>query len=115
MDLSQFKGLSRAEVAERIALGQVNRTPSAHLREYLQIVSRNLFTWFNALVTPAAVALFILGNLQGALAVSGMAIVNTTIALVQEIRAKHHLDKLTILVEARARVRREGETVEIAA
>lgn len=110
-----YAGLKSAQVAERIRQGQVNRTPSAHLREYLQIVSRNLFTWFNAMVTPAAIALFVLGNFQGAIAVSGMALVNTALGLSQEIRAKWHLDKLAILVEEKARVLRDGQEQTIAA
>jgi len=60
------------------------------------------------MVVPAAVALFVLGEYQGAIAVSGMAIVNSAIGLVQEVRAKRHLDKLALLVEARARVVRDG-------
>lgn len=115
MDETALTGLTRAEVEERIRRGEVNRTPSSHLREYLQIIRRNVFTWFNAMVTPAAIALFILGNPQGALAVSGMAIVNTTIALFQEIKAKRHLDKLALLVEARARVLREDAILDIPA
>ncbi|MFO0964920.1 MAG: cation-translocating P-type ATPase [Gemmataceae bacterium] len=109
------KGLTSAEVAQRIQRGQINRAATAHLREYLQIVARNLFTWFNAMVTPAAIALFGFGEVQGGIAVSGFAIVNTAIGLFQEIRAKRHLDKLSILVEAKARVLRDGAPVEIPA
>src|SRR5207237_3266041 len=46
---------------------------------------------------------------------SGMAIVNSAIGLFQEIRAKHYLDKLTILVESKARVVRDGEVHAIPA
>ena len=38
-------GLSSAEVAQRIHAGQVNRTPRSELRDYAQIVARNLFNW----------------------------------------------------------------------
>ncbi len=109
------QGLSSTEVAARVRLGQVNRTRRSELRDYLQIVSRNLVTWFNAMVTPAAVALWVLGEYQGAIAVSGMAIVNSAIGLYQEIRAKHHLDKLAILVESKSRVVRDGQVQEIPA
>ncbi|MCI0683826.1 MAG: HAD-IC family P-type ATPase [Gemmataceae bacterium] len=102
------RGLTAAEVAERVRLGQVNRTPRTVVREYAQIVARNLLTWFNAMVAPAAIALFALGEIQGGIAVSGMAIINTVLGLVQEIRAKHHLDQLALLVEAKARVVRDG-------
>src|SRR6516225_9547067 len=103
------KGLSTAEVEDRIQKGLVNRTPRSEWRDYGQILSRNLLTWFNAMVTPAAVALFYLGEIPGGIAVSGMAVVNSTLGLFQEIRAKRHLDKLLILVESKARVIRDGQ------
>lgn len=102
-------GLTSAEVADRTRRGETNRPPRSDLAEYLAILRRNLLTLFNAMVVPAAVALFVLGEYQGAIAVSGMAIVNSAIGLVQEVRAKWHLDRLALLVEARARVVRDGE------
>jgi cation-transporting ATPase E len=107
-------GLTAAEVAERNRAGLVNRAPRSDLLDYLRIVRRNLFTLFNAMVVPAAIALFALGEYPGAIAVSGMAIVNSIIGLAQEIRAKWHLDKLALLVEPKARVLRDGEVREIA-
>src|SRR5262249_60076037 len=101
-------GLTAVEVAERVRAGLVNRAPRSDLLDYLRIIRRNLFTLFNAMVVPAAIALFVLGEYPGAIAVSGMAIVNSTIGLVQEIRAKRHLDKLALLVEPKARVSRHG-------
>jgi cation-transporting ATPase E len=115
MDQAQPRGLTSAEVAERIRQGEVNRTPRSDWRDYANIVARNVLTWFNAMVTPAAVALFLLGEYQGAIAVSGMAIVNSTLGLAQELRAKRHLDKLAIMVETRARVVRDGQTQQIPA
>jgi cation-transporting ATPase E len=109
------RGLSAAEVADRVARGQVNRPPRSGWAEYRAIVSRNLFTLFNALVVPAALALFLLGDLRGAWAVSGMAVINTLIGLAQEVRAKRHLDKLAILAETRARVLRDGQALTVPA
>ena len=108
LDLKEWRGLSAAEVARRVACGQVNRTPRSDWAEYGDILRRNLFTLFNALVVPAAVALFLLQEYPGAWAVSGMALANTVIGLVQEICAKRHLDRLAVLVEARACVLRDG-------
>lgn len=111
--MPEIAGLSSAEVAERTRLGQVNRAPSSGWRAYGNILFRNLVTWFNIMVTPAAIALFVFGEYQGAIAVSGMAIVNSSIGLFQEIRAKHHLDKLALLVEGKSRVVRDGQEREI--
>jgi len=108
-----LSGLTAAEVAEHVARGETNRVPRSDLAEYLAIIVRNVFTIFNALVTPAAVALFLLSEYGDALAVSGMALTNLTLGLVQEVRAKRHLDRLTLLAETRVRVVREGHVQEI--
>jgi cation-transporting ATPase E len=115
MQLSSYPGLTSAEVAERVRQGQVNRTHRSVWLDYALIVARNVFTLFNFLVTPAAVGLFLLRNYNGAFAVSGFAIVNTAIGLVQEIQAKRHLDKLALLVQAKARVCRDGQVRTILA
>jgi cation-transporting ATPase E len=104
-----LRGLSAAEVAQRVARGEVNRPPRSGWAEYRDIVVRNVVTLFNALVVPAAAALFVLQEYRGAWAVSGMAVTNTLIALVQEVRAKRHLDQLALLTETRARVCRDGQ------
>jgi len=113
MSTTTLTGLTDAEVAERSARGQVNRVRRSDLAEYLDIVRRNVVTLFNALVVPAALALFLLDRLAAALAVSGMALTNLVLGLVQEIRAKWHLDHLALLSEARARVRRNGQVYDI--
>ena len=111
----RLAGLSSAEVEERTRLGQVNRVRRSSAAEYRAIVARNLFTLYNFLVVPAAIALFILHEYKGAIAVSGMVLINTVLGLAQEIRAKYHLDRLTLLAETRARVRRDGRDIDIPA
>jgi cation-transporting ATPase E len=101
-------GLTAAEVAERVARGEVNRRPSSAWADYGAILARNTLTLFNALVAPAAAALFLLEDYRGAWAVSALAVVNTAIGLVQEVRAKRHLDRLAVLAETKARVIRDG-------
>jgi cation-transporting ATPase E len=108
-------GLTAAEVAGRVARGQVNRPPSSGWAEYRDILARNTLTLFNALVVPAAIALFLLEDYRGAWAVSGMAVANTVIGLVQELRAKRHLDRLALLGETKARVVRDGKEATIPA
>jgi cation-transporting ATPase E len=108
-------GLSAADVAERIRQGETNRPPRSNLLEYARIVRRNVFTLFNGMVVPAAIALFLLREYQGAVAVSAIAVINSIVGLAQEIRSKWHLDRLALLTEARARVIRDGAVREIPA
>jgi cation-transporting ATPase E len=106
-------GLTLAEVAERTAQGRINRVRRSDRAEYIDIASRNVLTLFNGMVVPAAGALFALRDYWPALAVSGMAVTNTLLGLVQEVRAKWHLDRLTLLAEAKVRVLRSGQVCEV--
>src|SRR5215475_9330593 len=108
------RGLSAAKVEERVRKGLVNRPSQSHVAEYCAIFGRNLLTLFNALVVPAAIALFLLRAYRAAIAVSGLAVVNSIMGLIQELRAKRHLDRLEILVEPKARVLRDGQVQTIA-
>src|SRR5438067_1166873 len=106
-------GLTSAEVQERRRRGLVNRVPDRGRAEYAEIVRRNLVTWFNALVVPAATALYLLGEYRGAVAVSGMMVVNSVIGLAQEIHAKRRLDQLTLVAATKVRVWRDGQLQEV--
>lgn len=102
-------GLSWEEARRRAAAGEDNRVRVSLWTAYRDILIRNLFTLFNLLVVPAAIALFLLGDWRAGWAVSGMAVVNTAISLVQELRAKRLLDQLTLLAEPNVTVLREGK------
>jgi cation-transporting ATPase E len=108
-----LSGLTPSEVAARVARGEVNRVRRSGAADYLDIVARNVLTLFNALVVPAALALFGLGEYRDGIAVSGMALTNMVLGLVQEIRAKRHLDRLTLLAEMRVHVLRDGRVQEV--
>ena len=113
MTAQPFFGLTSEQVEKRFRQGQSNRKPRHHQFQYAQIVFGNVFTLFNACVVPAAIALLILHDVRGAIAVSGMAIVNTLIGLFQEIVTKRRLAKLIIGGEPKVRVVRDGQNQEI--
>jgi cation-transporting ATPase E len=108
-------GLTSAEVADRTLKGHVNRIRTSAWSDYAAIASRHLFTLFNFIVVPAAVALFYHSEWQAGISVSGTALINTVIGLFQECRAKRQLDKLAILTESHVRVVRDRQISEIAA
>jgi cation-transporting ATPase E len=103
-------GLTDAEVRQRRQRGQVNRVRAGRWREYAGIFSRNVLTWFNALVVPAALVLLHFDEWRGAVAVSGMMLVNTILGLAQELAAKIRLDRLTLLSATQVHVIRSGQT-----
>ncbi|HET7518280.1 MAG TPA: hypothetical protein VFN05_11405, partial [Actinomycetes bacterium] len=60
-------GLSAAQVAERVARGQVNDVPSAPTRSVGQIVRANVLTRFNLLLGSLLAVILVVGPLQDAL------------------------------------------------
>jgi cation-transporting ATPase E len=105
-------GLSTAEVASRTAAGQVNRAPAPPSRTVGQIARANVFTTFNAVLGGLCVLALVVAPPQDAL--FGLVIVwNTLIGIVQEVRAKRTLDRLTLLSAPQVRVRRDGEVVTV--
>ena len=106
------RGLTAAEVADRVARGQVNDVPAAPTRTVPQIVRANVFTRFNAILGAMLAIILVVGPIQDAL--FGVVLVaNALIGIVQELRAKRTLDQLTLLTAPKARVVRDGATVEI--
>ena len=106
-------GLTAAEVAERVAAGQVNDVPVRSSRSVGEIVRANLFTRINAIIGVLFVLVLSVGPIQDAL-FGGVIIANTLIGMIQELRAKKTLDRLAVIGEARPRVRRGGVSVEMA-
>ncbi|HEX5950425.1 MAG TPA: HAD-IC family P-type ATPase [Actinomycetota bacterium] len=104
-------GLTRAEVAERVAAGLVNDVPASPSRTVAQILRANIFTRFNALLGGMLVVILIVGPIQDAL-FGGVLIANAVIGIVQELRAKRTLDRLAVLTAPRARIVRDGTVAE---
>ena len=105
-------GLSAAEVAERVASGRVNDVPAAPTRTVAQIVRANVFTRFNALLGGMLAVIVVVGPLQDAL-FGFVLVANALIGIIQELRAKRTLDRLTVLTAPKARVVRDGGEQEV--
>ena len=112
--LKMRAGLSTAEVAERVAAGQINDVPVRSGRSVSEIVRANLFTRINAIMGVLFVVILVVAPIQDAL-FGGVIIANTLIGVVQELRAKRTLDRLAIVGAARPVVRRDGLAAEVAA
>ena len=112
-ETATLRGLSPAEVAERVAAGRVNDVPAAPTRTVAQIVRANVFTRFNALLGGMLAVIVVVGPLQDAL-FGFVLVANALIGIVQELRAKRTLDRLTVLTAPKARVVREGAEHDVA-
>jgi cation-transporting ATPase E len=105
-------GLTAAEVRDRVAAGQTNDVPARASRTVWEIVRSNVFTRINAIFGVLVTIILVVGPLQDGL-FGGLIIVNSAIGMIQELRAKRTLERLAIVGQARPRVRRDGETVEL--
>ena len=112
VDTAAGLGLTAAEVADRVAAGQVNITPEPPGRSFGQIVVANVFTVVNAIILTLFVLVLVSGNPRDALFV-GVVVSNSVIGVVQEVRARRELKRLEVVTEPRAVVIRGGIDVEI--
>jgi len=100
-------GLTAAQVAERIAAGQVNDEGRQPTRTIGQIMLANIATRFNAILGGLFVVIAVVGPVQDGL--FGLVLVaNSGIGIAQELRAKRTLDRLTVLNAPTAAVLRGG-------
>ena len=105
-------GLTAAEVAARIADGRVNSVSTSSSRSIGAILRGNVFTLFNGILGAALLIVLLVGQWQDAL-FGGVLVVNATIGVLGEYRAKRVLDRLAILNAPDARVVRDGVEVAI--
>ena len=107
------EGLSKKQVEERIAQGLVNKTGKKYSKTYRSIFIGNICTFFNLLCLLAALALLLARAPISQFTFVAIFLCNIVVSIVQEIRAKRKIDKLTILSSPMALVVRGGQKVEI--
>lgn len=106
------RGLSAAEVAERVREGRTNDVPDAPVRTVGQIIRNNVFTAVNGIIGSMFVLIMIAGFPADAL-FAGVVVSNSAIGILQELKARRTLHKLAVLSAPKARVMREGRTREV--
>ena len=106
------KGLTIDEVQDRINSGYVNLIHDKNKKTYFQIFFKNICTYFNLLCFLVAIALICVGAFDN---IFFMVIIlaNTAIGIVQEIRAKKAMEKISLVTQPTALVVRDGKHYEI--
>ena len=106
------KGLTSQQVQEHRLHGWTNKAVEPPSKTTKEIVHENVFTYFNLIFVVLAVLLCLVGSFRD-LTFLPVIIANTLIGIIQEIRAKQVLDKLTMLNAPRASVLRDGKRTVI--
>ncbi len=101
-------GLTAAQVQEHRLHGWTNRAVDPPSKTTKEIIHENVFTYFNLIFVSLAVLLCIVGSFRD-LTFLPVIIANTLIGIVQEVRAKRVLDKMTMLNAPHAIVVRDGK------
>ncbi len=109
----EITGLSAAEVAARVASGDVNVDTGVKTRSLKTIVYENVCTLFNAMNVVLAALVLLTGSVKNAVFIF-VIICNTVIGIVQEVRSKKTTDRLSIVAGSRAHCLRDGQRREIA-
>lgn len=106
------KGLSSAQVSRRVEKGYVNKADNKTSKSAVQIIRDNLFTFFNLINAVLAVLIIGVGSYKNLLFL-GIVISNTLIGIIQELRAKRTIDKLSLITATKAQVIRNGRIERI--
>ena len=107
-------GLSQEQVQERVSNGWTNMSVKPESRTIGKIIKSNLLTYYNLIFALLAILVIVAGSLRS-LTFLPVVIANLFIGIIQEIRAKRILDKLTMMNAPKTLVIRDGVQREIPA
>jgi len=103
-----MQGLTREEVERAMREGRVNEQTTSSDKTNADIVKENIFTYFNLIFLILAI-LLVFARAWNGLTFVPIVVFNALIGIIQGIRAKSVLDKLSVLNEPTCRVLREGK------
>lgn len=107
-----LEGLTASEVQRKIEDGQINQVEENLLKSDKEIIKENTINIFNILNFVLALLVLLVGSPKNTL-FFGVVVINTLIGIIQELRAKHTIDKLSVLAKTKAIVLRDGRLQQI--
>lgn len=110
--METIKGITHEEVEEKIKQGKSNKVKIKTNESILKILRKNIFTYFNFIFLILTI-LLITSHSYRNLTFLGIIITNILIGIIQQIRSKITLDKLSLLDKNKYTVIRDGKEEEI--
>ena len=104
-------GLTEEQVEERFGRGMNNVQPNAVSKSYMAIFASNVLTLFNFINFVLAALIFVYGELKNMLFI-GVVTVNIIVGVVQEIRSKKVLEKMSLIAAPHVDLVRGGKVVQ---
>ncbi len=106
-------GLSLVQVEARKSQGLLNKVTQKYSKSYLNIFTNNVCTFFNLLGLVCFVALLLTSASISQFFFVFFYIANISIGIIQEVRAKKCIDKLSLVANKGVLVIRNGQEIEI--
>ena len=100
-------GLTADQAAELLRNGYGNQADDPNTKTTGQIIRENTLTFFNLVFVVLAVLLILAGSYTD-MAFLAIAIINSLIGIVQQLKSRATLAKLNLLAEAKVKVVRDG-------
>ncbi|MDR0489918.1 MAG: cation-translocating P-type ATPase, partial [Oscillospiraceae bacterium] len=107
-------GLTRQQVRERLENGYANTKPDSAEKTVGQVLKDNIFTYFNLVFTLLALCVIAVGSYKNLMFMT-IIIANCIIGIVQELRSRSALAKLTFISAPKAVVVRDRECLTVPA
>ena len=112
-DPDPLEGLTSGQARQRVEAGWDNRVTNKALRSEKQIVLGHCFTFFNLVFAVLALILVLVRSSASNFGFLGVVVINLAIGIVQEIRAKRAVEKLTLVAATARKTVRDGKYVQI--
>lgn len=106
------KGLSLEQVKDRYRHNLTNATKKKYSKSYGEIFFGNIFTFFNLLLICTGIALILVNSFTNIFFLV-ILFCNTSIGIIQEIKAKNTIDKLRLITAPSANLIRNGQPIEL--
>lgn len=107
------QGLSGVQVLELERNGYANAAVTSNAKSTGRIIRENTLTFFNMVFVVLAVLLVFAGNIKD-MTFLLIALINSVIGIVQQLRSKATLEKLNLLAEGKVKVVRDGRLSTVA-
>lgn len=107
-----LNGLSIEDVNLRFIEGKTNRQSISNLKSIGRIISDNLFSYFNLILGMLAILMISIGSYENLFFVI-IALLNTLIGIIQEMKARKTVQKLSLITQTTATVIRQGHQITI--
>ncbi len=111
-EMHPVRGISSEEAKALIEKGICNKSDIKSGKSYFKIISDNVFTFFNMIWLVVTLVLVAVGSYSN-LTFLAIVIPNALIAIIQEIRAKRTVEKLSLTTDPIASVIRDGVKTDV--